>query len=155
MRIRLHDQEYNLRDATSKAQLNDLMELKIKTRKDGRAGVDVKTIRAAFIRMGEAFTGAKGDVEDATDEQLSEAVQNAFLELLSDDEFVQNFIGVMFLARRLNGETVTVQEAGAFAFSEIEWVVNTEDEDDDDDTNEGADAVPFTEPVDEAEKPTT
>lgn len=148
MRIELNGNTYDLSEAASKAKLNDLMELKIKTRATGD-GVSVKTIRSTFMHMGDTFK-ALGGKEDQPPEQLVEALNEAFLELLSDDDFVQNFIGVVFLARRLAGEKVTVEQAGEFSFSDVRFLVDDDTTADDD----GDDAAPFSDPAAAAE-PTT
>lgn len=142
MRIALNDVTYDLSEAVSKAKLNDLMELKVRTQSTGE-GVSVKTIRATFIRMGETFKTMNGQSDDMTDGQMAEALSNAFLELLSDTDFVRNFVGVMFLARRRAGEKITVEDAGEFAFSDIRFIPPSSQ---DEAEEQGDDAAPFTGP---------
>lgn len=143
MRIELDGNTYDLSEAVSKAKLNDLMELKVKTQASGE-GVSVKSIRATFMRMGETFKAMSGQSDDVTDDEMAQLLSDAFLELLSDTDFVRNFVGVMFLARRRAGEKVTVEEAGEFAFSDIRFIPPSSE----DDTEElGDDAAPFTDPV--------
>ena len=151
MKIKLHDVEYDLSQAVSKARLNDLMELKVKTRIDGHPGVDPKSIRAALLRMGTSLKEAKAALAEPDDDALAEIIQDVFLELLGDDDFLRNFVGLIFLARRYAGENTTVKEAGEFAFFDVEWVV------DEDVTDEetGADAGPFTGAAAETPPPTS
>lgn len=142
MRIELNGNTYDLSEAVSKAKLNDLMELKLKTQSTGE-GVSVKSIRGTFMRMGDTFKAMSGQSDEMTDEQMAEALSEAFLELLSDAEFVRNFVGVIFLARRRAGEKVTVEEAGEFAFSDIHFIPPSEEAGT---SEQGDDAAPFTDP---------
>lgn len=150
MRIELNGNTYDLSEAVSKAKLNDLMELKLKTQSTGE-GVSLKSIRGTFMRMGDTFKAMSGQSDEMTDEQMAEALSEAFLELLSDAEFVRNFVGVIFLARRRAGDKVTVEEAGEFAFSDIQFIPPSDAAGT---SEQGDDAGPFTDPG-AAPEPTT
>jgi hypothetical protein len=110
--IRVGSETYSLQDSVNGASLGDLYALKMQTRRDGSPGVSVKTISETFTRVGELAAG------------------DAFspLDLLDDDVFIQNMIGVVFLARRKAGEPVTVADASDVSFNDIEFI----DEDDED-----------------------
>jgi len=111
--IRIGSETYSLEDSISQASLGDLFTLKVQTRKDGSPGVSVKTISETFTRLGEKsadpdFTGA---------------------DLLDDDVFIENMIGVVFLARRNAGENITLEDARGVSFNDIAFIVDEEDED--------------------------
>lgn len=110
--IRIGSETYSLEDSISNAALGDLFTLKVQTRKDGSAGVSVKTISETFIRLGELssrddFTGA---------------------DLLDDEVFIENMIGVVFLARRNAGENITLEDARGVSFNDIAFIVEEEDD---------------------------
>ncbi len=111
--IRVGTEVYSLQDSVNGASLGDLYSLKVQTRRDGYAGCSVKTISDTFIRVGE-MAGRDGFSP---------------LDMLDDDEFIQNMIAVIFLARRKAGEQVTVDQAGQVSFTDIEFIVE-DDEDD-------------------------
>ena len=112
--IRVGDSTYSLQESVNGATLGDLYALKVQTRRDGSPGVSVKTISETFQRV-----GAASAVEGFNP-----------LELLDDDVFIQNMVGVVFLARRKAGEPVTFDEAGQVAFNDIRFI-SDDDEDED------------------------
>lgn len=122
--IRVGSETYSLQDSVNGASLGDLYALKVQTRKDGSPGVSVKTISETFVRIGQQ---AASDDFSAVD-------------LLDDDEFIQNMIGVVFLARRRAGEKITVDDAADVAFNDIEFI--TEDDEEPDPKDEPDDAQP-------------
>ena len=110
--IRIGSETYSLEDSISQASLGDLYTLKVQTRRDGSPGVSVKSISETFIRLGERsaepdFTGA---------------------DLLDDDVFIENMIGVVFLARRNAGENITLEDARGVSFNDIAFIVDDEDD---------------------------
>lgn len=111
--IRVGSETYSLHESVNGASLGDLYSLKVQTRKDGSPGVSVKTISETFIRIGEL------------------AASDGFspVDLLDDDVFIQNMVGVVYLARRKAGEQITVEDAASVSFNDIEFV--TEDDEDD------------------------
>lgn len=119
--IRVGETVYSLEDSVNGAALGDLYALKVQTRKDGSAGVSVKTISDTFVRIGEA---------------ASEPGFNT-LSLLDDAEFIQNFIGVAFLARRKAGEQVTFEDAGRVSFNDLQIIPEVDEESDADPKGEG------------------
>lgn len=129
MKLRILDTEYDITDSVNRATLNDLMQLKVKTKSDNYEGVSVKTIKTTFESMGQR------------------AQQEGFdpVELLDDPTFLLNMVGVMWLARRRNGETITVEEAGSVTFNDFQFIG-------DDPTDEAAEDpdAPFTGAADAA-----
>ena len=101
--IRVGETVFSLEESVSGAALGDLYALKVQTRKDGSPGVSVKTISETFKRVGEL------------------AQQEDFnpLDMLDDDTFLQNLIGVVCLARRKAGEQITFDDAAQVSFDEI------------------------------------
>ena len=59
------------------------------------------------------------------------------VDLLDDEGFIINMIGVVYLARRKAGEQVTFEDAGRAAFTDIE-IIPDEDEAPKDDAAEAA-----------------
>lgn len=112
--IRVGSETYSLIESVNNAALNDLYALKVQTRRDGSPGVSVKSISETFTRIGEA--------------SAADGFQS--IDLLDDDVFIQNLIGLAFLARRKAGEHVTFEDAGQIAFNDIEIVSDDDDEDD-------------------------
>ena len=111
--IRVGSETYSLQESVNGATLGDLYALKVQTRRDGSPGVSVKTISETFQRVG-----------------VSAAVDGFNpLDLLDDDVFIQNMVGVVYLARRKGGEPVTFDEAGQIAFNDIQFVDDDEDDD--------------------------
>lgn len=110
--IRVGSETYNLQDSVNGASLGDLYALKVQTRKDGSPGVSVKTISETFVRIGE----------------LAQAEDFETIDLLDDDEFIQNMIGVVFLARRKAGEQITVEQASNVAFNDLAFIEDDEDD---------------------------
>ena len=110
--IRVGSETYSLEESVSGATLGDLYALKMQTRKDGSPGVSVKTISETFIRLGQM--SSSGDVSG--------------VDLLDDDVFIQNMIGVVFLARRNAGEKVSFEDAAAVSFNDIAFIVDDEDD---------------------------
>lgn len=110
--IRVGSESYSLQESVAGASLGDLYALKVQTRRDGFPGVSVKTISETFERIGEL--AAEGGLKPA--------------DLLDDDAFLQNMIGLVFLARRKAGESITVEDAGRVSFTDIAFEVD-DDED--------------------------
>lgn len=135
MKLRILDTEYDITDAVNHATLNDLMQLKVKTKSDTYDGVSVKTIKTTFETMGQR------------------AQQEGFdtVELLDDPVFLLNMVGVMWLARRRNGESITVEEAGKVTFNDFQFIgddpAEEEAEDPDAPFSEAADAAPSSTPT--------
>jgi hypothetical protein len=101
-----------LQESVNGATLGDLYSLKVQTRKDGYPGCSVKTISDTFTRIGE----------------LANRDDFSPLDMLHDDDFIQNLIAVIFLARRKAGEQVTVEDAGQVSFNDIAFIVDDEDD---------------------------
>ena len=133
MKIRILDTEYDVTDAVNRASLNDLMELKVKTRKDGYSGVSALTIKTTFETLSER--AKTGDLEG--------------VDLFDDPEFIINMVGVMWLTRRRAGEKLSVEEAGNVSFQDFGFVPDEEPS-----KEEEEDPVPFSGAVDAA-PPTT
>jgi len=110
--IRVGSETYSLVESVNGASLGDLYALKVQTRRDGSPGVSVKTIAETFKRLGEL----------AQDEKFTP------LDLLDDDVFIQNLIGVAFLARRKAGELITVADASDVSFNDIEFISEDDEE---------------------------
>lgn len=110
--IRIGAETFDLATSVNDASLGDLYVLKTKTRSPAFAGVSVKSIAHTFERIGVA---SKVDGFETID-------------LLDDEEFIINMVGLVFLARRKAGETITVEQAGRVAFTDLEFI----DDDDDD-----------------------
>lgn len=111
--IRIGSETYSLEDSISNAALGDLFALKVQTRKDGYPGVSVRTISETFIRLGE----------------MSQRDDFTGVDLLDDDDFIQNMIGVVFLARRNAGESVTFEDASRVSFNDIAFIVEDDGDD--------------------------
>ena len=111
--IRVGGSTYSLQESVNGATLGDLYTLKVQTRRDGSPGVSVKTISDTFTRVGEA------------------AAADGFnpLDLLDDDVFIQNMVGVVFLVRRKAGEAVTFDDAAQVSFNDIQFISDEDDED--------------------------
>ena len=112
--IRVGSETYSLVESVNNAALKDLYALKVQTRRDGSPGVSVKTISETFTRV-----GVESQVEGFNP-----------IDLLDDDVFILNLIGLAFLARRKAGEHVSFDEAGQIAFNDIAIVPDDDDEDD-------------------------
>lgn len=98
------------------AALGDLLVLKVKTKTADYSGVSVKTISEMFVSMGKR----------AQDESFSP------LDLLDDEAFIVNMIGVVYLARRKAGESVTFEDAASVAFTDLEILADEEESPKDD-----------------------
>lgn len=96
---------YGLDDSLGRASLGDLYTLKLKL------GVSVKTITTTFQKFGEL-----GENEDFSP-----------LDLLDDAEVIRNLQGIVFLARRKAGENISVEDAGAVSFMDIEFELDDDD----------------------------
>lgn len=121
--IRVGEAVFSLEESVNGAALGDLYALKVQTRKDGSPGVSVKTISETFTRIGE----------------MAQRDDFSPLDMLDDDVFIQNMVGVVFLARRKAGEQITVDDAARVSFDDIGFVADDDE----------ADAVP----LDEADDP--
>ena len=111
-RFRVGDSVYGLEESVNDAALGDLLVLKTKTKTADYAGVSIKTIADTFTSM-----GAKAQTEGFSP-----------LDLLDDEAFIVNMIGVVYLARRKAGETVTFEDASRVSFTELEILADVEDE---------------------------
>lgn len=123
--IRLGSEVFSLEESVNGATLGDLYALKVQTRVDGSPGVSVKTISDTFIRIGER-------AQEPDFEQL---------ELLDDDVFLQNMVGIVFLARRKAGHEITVADAGRVSFNDIELIADEAEEEAEAPFVEGAGSV--------------
>ena len=103
MKVVIDGKEYGLEDSLHRAALGDLYTLKTKI------GVSAKTITATFKLFG------KTTVPD----------------LLDDALVLRDLQGIVFLARRKAGESLTVDEAGQVSFTDISFVDDDEDEESD------------------------
>ena len=109
--IRIGSETYSLQDSVSGATLNDLKRLQAQTKDESTPdGVTPQSIQEMFLWL------EKRAKEDDFEQ----------IELLGNGWFIQNLIGVMFLARRKSGEFLEVSDAGDVAFTDIQFV----DEDD-------------------------
>jgi len=113
--IRVGETVYSLEESVNGAALGDLYALKVQTRRDGSPGVSVKTISETFKRIGE----------------MAQKPDFSPLDMLDDDTFLQNLVGVVFLARRKAGEEITVDDAARVSFDAIGFVEDVDDEADD------------------------
>lgn len=109
--IRIGETTYDLVESVSGATLGDLKYLGRETVSKDYPKVTVKSMQETFIRMGE----------------LVQAEGASALDLLGDDAFLANIIGVVFLARRKAGENVTYDDAACVSFNDIAFV-DDEDE---------------------------
>lgn len=121
-RIRIGANVYGLEESVNDAALGDLLVLKTKTKTPEFSGVSIKTISDMFISLGERSQQADFNAVD----------------LLDDESFIINMIGVVYLARRKAGEQVTFEDAGRAAFTDIEIVADEEDDAPKDDAAEAA-----------------
>ena len=109
--IRVGETVYSLEESVNGATLGDLYALKVQTRKDGSPGVSVKTISETFTRVGE----------------MAQRDDFSPLDMLDDDAFLQNMVGVVFLARRKAGEQITFDEAAQVSFDAIGFEADEDD----------------------------
>jgi hypothetical protein len=123
VKIVINGVPYSLEESVGGAHLGDLMQLKMQSKTAGSAGVSVPTINDLFRRLGDLPDGFRP------------------VDLLDDEDFLANVIGVMFLARRKAGEKVSYQDASEIAFDDFHF------EDDDDEVE----SAPKDEAVDEPE----
>lgn len=110
-RIRVGDSVYGLEESVNDAALGDLLVLKVKTKTADYSGVSIKTIADTFTALGK-----KAEAEDFTP-----------LSLLDDESFIVNMIGIVFLARRKAGETVTFEDASRASFTDIQILADEDD----------------------------
>lgn len=115
MKIVIAGVAYGLEDSIGKATLGDLYTLKVKS------GVSVKTIRDTFASF--------SDMSDA-------------LDLLDSADALVNLQGVVWLARRKAGESVTFEEAGNISFTELSFEVEDEEGADVEAPKEQTDSAP-------------
>ncbi len=93
MKLKINGTVYDLQAALNKATLNELMELKVKTKSADFPGVSVKSIVRTFQEL---------------------ATSDDPLDFLDTVDSMQNFRGMVWLARRMEGEQLTIEEANAF-----------------------------------------
>lgn len=110
MKLYLDDVEFDIEEALGGVTIGDLMKLKVKTKTDGFLGITVKSIRAGFMRVGQAVQ----DAEEAGEEFDT-------LELLGDVEFLQCLQGLIYLVRRKAGEQLEPADAADVAFKSIRF----------------------------------
>lgn len=110
-KLRVGEEVFGLEESVSGASLGDLYQLKVQTRRDGLPGVSVRTISEALAAAGE---------------RASEPGFTA-LDLLDDEVFLQNLVGLVFLARRRAGHQITVEQAGSVSFQDIELIADEAD----------------------------
>ncbi|HEY4269516.1 MAG TPA: hypothetical protein VGM94_15145 [Galbitalea sp.] len=111
MRLLIDDTEYDVNQALDNAKLGDLIKLKVSTMGmlgEGSAGVTVPWTRAKFNQgmsaMAAADTLALGE----------EALQ-------SDSEFLLAIAAIIWLAKRNNGETLSIDDALARQFDDFQF----------------------------------
>jgi hypothetical protein len=122
--IQVGEQVYDIVEAISGASLRDLKYLGRETSSKDYPKVTVKSMQDMFNRMGELL-----DAEGAEP-----------VDLLSDDGFLANIIGVVWLARRKAGEReLTYDEAGDIGFGDISFPDDEEDDAPKDEAAEPAD----------------
>lgn len=121
-RIRVGSNVYGLEESVNDAALGDLLVLKTKTKTAEFSGVSIKTIADTFTSMG----------------KRAEADDFSPMDLLDDELFIVNMIGIAYLARRKAGEQITYEDAARVSFTELEILV---DEEDDAPKGEAADAA--------------
>ena len=111
--IRVGSETYSLQDSVSGAALNDLKRLQLQTKSEHLpSGVTPASIQSMFTWLAEQ--AAKEDFDG--------------IALLGDVLFIDNLIGVMFLARRKAGEHLEVADAGDVAFTDIEFLADDKDD---------------------------
>lgn len=103
--------QYEL-ESINEASLGDLYTLKVQTKTSTFPGVSLKTISDTFTRVGELA----GNPDFET------------INLLDDEEFIINIVGVIFLVRRKSGENITLDDARAVSFTDFQLVDDEEDE---------------------------
>jgi len=103
--------EYSL-ESINEASLGDLYALKLQTKSKDFGGVSLKTISDTFSRVGQS----------ASDPDFET------LDLLDDEQFIINIVGVIFLARRAAGENITLDDARAIPFTGFQLVDDEEEE---------------------------
>ena len=99
-------------ESINEASLGDLYTLKVQTKTSTFPGVSLKTISETFKRIGDLA----GDPDFET------------LDLLDDEQFIINIVGVIFLVRRKNGENITLDDARAISFTDFQLVDDEEEE---------------------------
>lgn len=102
--IRINGDDYTL-DGIQHVPMGDLFVLKSFTHDKG-CGVSLKTINAMF------------------DQLAVKAADSGFnpIDLLDDNVFLANMIGLVYLVRRSAGDQIKVQEAWDTPFDEIEFI---------------------------------
>lgn len=111
-KLRVGEEVFGLEESVSGASLGDLYQLKVQTSRDGLPGVSVKTISEALTRAGERASEPNFDT----------------LDLLDDEVFLQNLVGLVFLARRSAGQQVTFEQAAQVSFQDIELIADDTEE---------------------------
>jgi hypothetical protein len=111
--IKIGDALYEVTESIAGASLRDLKYLGRETSgsKDFPK-VTIKSMQEMFTSMGELA-----------------ASDGSTLDLLADDAFLANMIGVIWLARRKAGEDLTYEQAGEVSFSDVSFVNDDDDED--------------------------
>lgn len=106
MKLLISGTAYDLEDAIGEAAIGDLYTLKIKL------GISIKTINTTFETMGEM---SKSDEFDAMD-------------LLDNPDVMLNLQGLIWLAKRKAGESLTVEDAGRVPFAALSFESDEEPE---------------------------
>lgn len=97
MKITIDGKSYELTESIGAAALGDLVALK------KHSGVSVKTIKEMFEHTAELASDPSFDRFD----------------LLDDEQFLVNMIGVIWLARRKAGEQIGMAEAEEISFQSV------------------------------------
>ncbi|MFE4469555.1 hypothetical protein ACFRFH_12140 [Leifsonia sp. NPDC056824] len=103
MKISIEGTEYPLQESIGGAALGDLLALK-------KRGITVSSIQGAFKVVAEVL-GSKGTGAD----------------LLENEEYIDNIIGVIFLALRKGGQNITLADAEKVPASEVFLVLEESD----------------------------
>lgn len=125
MRIIINGEAYSLTESVGGAHLGDLMALKLQSKTAEFGGVTVPSIKAMFERLDDEITP-----------------ETPAIDLLGDEDFLRNIIGVMFLARRRAGEELTYQKASQIGFNDFNLDFSDEDEVESDPKDEAAGDAP-------------
>jgi hypothetical protein len=114
MKFIISGQDYPLEESIQGAALGDLLALKLQTKTEDFKGVTVSSIQKMFVTLGE---------------QVSQPDFN-FLDVLGDEDFLRNIVGLVFLARRKSGEQLTYEVASRISFTDIQLATEPEPEED-------------------------
>lgn len=150
MSLRIDGVEYST-DTVRQSALGDLFALKAYTLQKG-CGVSIKTINATFRRVGAEAQAAAEALRIREDAGLPPDPEAEFdtLDLLDDQEFIANLIGIVYLSKRGAGEKITLDEAWATKFNSVEFVDDDAEEEPEPDDPKGS-----TGPVELTAEPTS